>query len=209
MKPGWVYLLRTGWHYKIGKTKNVRQRVADLQTASPYLIELVCAVYTENMDRQEQWFHRTYAEYRTNGEWFEFPPEMVEEVHSIMIDDEDILIGDAGDPRNYIQIMDSDYRVRSILKTAIYGMHFPNEAVAEGAFMFTEHCECWKDQDWYDSQCNRCGGIGWLVYAGDDPKVIGYECPAPREHLRKATEQERQAHDSYIEWLMTQEEMDE
>lgn len=69
---GWVYLLVCGWHYKIGKSKNVKSRVSDLQTSSPYKIELVCAVWCDNMASVERELHKEFAEHRTNGEWFDF-----------------------------------------------------------------------------------------------------------------------------------------
>lgn len=71
-RSGWVYLLRCGWHHKIGKSKDVRQRVSDMQTANPYLIELVCAIWADNMAVVEGMLHREYRSYRENGEWFEF-----------------------------------------------------------------------------------------------------------------------------------------
>lgn len=85
-KSGWVYLLRCGWHHKIGKSKNVRQRVSDMQTANPYLIELVLAVWSDNMARAESSLHENWKSYRTNGEWFEFSPDMLEFVEASFYD---------------------------------------------------------------------------------------------------------------------------
>lgn len=83
MKPGWVYLLRCGWHYKIGKSANVLQRVADLQTANPYKIDLVVAIWVDDMATIESILHQYFHKYRSNGEWFEFDGDVTE---SMLID---------------------------------------------------------------------------------------------------------------------------
>jgi hypothetical protein len=128
MKTGWVYLLKTGWHYKIGKSKDVRKRVASLQTASPYLIELVCAVETSDMDFLERWLHGFYKEYRTNGEWFELPEHVVDSVVDDMLTplEDDFAIG--GDL--WARYMESGFALQQCRKQA--QLWFPTIEIMRG-----------------------------------------------------------------------------
>lgn len=65
--PGWV---------KIGKAKNIRKRVGDLQVAHPVKLRLL-AVLSDN-PADENAFHRSWKQWRTHGEWFELSREIRE-----------------------------------------------------------------------------------------------------------------------------------
>lgn len=58
---------------KIGKSKNVEQRIKDLQLASPVALSLLLLIPYESEEdayKAEREFHHTFNEYRTVGEWF-------------------------------------------------------------------------------------------------------------------------------------------
>ena len=67
---GYVYLLRSGQHYKIGHSKNLVRRVKEISIALPEDVDLVHAIKTDDASGIESYWLRRYAEKRANGEWF-------------------------------------------------------------------------------------------------------------------------------------------
>lgn len=216
--PGWVYLLQTGWHYKIGKAKDVKQRVAALQTSSPYKIDLLFAVRTEHMSTNEATCHGVYAEFRTNGEWFEFAYDMVEEVKSFMleIEEDDFLIGDIGDDRNYVFYMDGDYTIHKKLKTSIpligEDIWFPDLEMFEAwnIWFGVAPCPCLchdRDDLPIEHVCDRCKGAYWLMGLSDD--VSSGRAPVTGKNSRLLTAEESRLVRKYLDWCDQQEEESE
>lgn len=68
---GYVYVLRSGNYYKIGKSKHANKRIAAIQTASPFKVVRLARIETLDMDALERYLHRKFADKRVNGEWFE------------------------------------------------------------------------------------------------------------------------------------------
>lgn len=79
-----VYVLKSGKYYKIGISKDVAERLRNLQTGNPIEIALVSAAFLENAPRFESRLHEAFSDYRTRGEWFELPPEKVEDLIEIL-----------------------------------------------------------------------------------------------------------------------------
>lgn len=78
----YVYFIRMrGTDYvKIGNTKNVVKRVADLQVSNPY--KLVIETIKEYLTYQEalaaeRAYHETFQQYHVRGEWFELPESLL------------------------------------------------------------------------------------------------------------------------------------
>lgn len=69
--PGRVYLLRSGTHYKIGKTDQPGRRFRDLQTLVPETLVEVHVLETDDPAGIELYWHRRFADKRIRGEWFE------------------------------------------------------------------------------------------------------------------------------------------
>lgn len=76
-RPGYVYLISGGGHYKIGKTSNLHQRHRQVSLKMPFETTLIHAIKTEDMDSLEQDWHNRFAAQRINGEWFNLTPEDV------------------------------------------------------------------------------------------------------------------------------------
>lgn len=76
-KYGFVYLLKTGEFYKIGKTFNIKKRVSSIQTANPNKIELIAYKESGDAFSDEQEVHKLLKDYRVRGEWFKLPEELV------------------------------------------------------------------------------------------------------------------------------------
>lgn len=71
-----VYLFRWNDAYKIGRSRNVNQRVKQLGLPSPP--EIVHTIETSNAPWAEAYLHARFAEQRIGGEWFRLAPSDVE-----------------------------------------------------------------------------------------------------------------------------------
>lgn len=79
---GYVYLLQSGEHFKIGKSKDVDQRVTQISPKTPLPVTLLHTIASNDMSWAEWLLHRKFSDYRTNGEWFALPPEAVAWIQS-------------------------------------------------------------------------------------------------------------------------------
>lgn len=89
---GYVYLIQCTppknskvWgqnYFKIGKAKNVSQRVDNLQVGCPFPLTVIAYALVEDCDRFEKDLHFKYASDRKLGEWFGFMPGVAAQVVS-------------------------------------------------------------------------------------------------------------------------------
>jgi hypothetical protein len=68
---GFVYLLKSGRRYKIGKTYSLDRRQYDIGVQLPETYEPIHSIRTDDPTGIENYWHNRFREKRLNGEWFD------------------------------------------------------------------------------------------------------------------------------------------
>lgn len=76
---GFVYLIKSGRHFKIGKANSVESRHRQLKIQLPQSAVVVHRIRTDDPYGIESYWHRRFADKRLNGEWFTLSVEDVKQ----------------------------------------------------------------------------------------------------------------------------------
>ena len=70
-----VYLMKSGRHYKIGRTSSLGRREWELGIKIPIPPKTIHSIETDDPVAVEAYWHKRFSDKRGEGEWFDLSPE--------------------------------------------------------------------------------------------------------------------------------------
>ena len=76
--PGYIYVLKAGHFYKIGRSIDPLKRFPQISLKMPFITRMWTIWWAPDMIWLESVLHEFYDQYRVNGEWFALPEREAE-----------------------------------------------------------------------------------------------------------------------------------
>ncbi len=81
--PGFVYLLRSAYGFKIGKTVSMKSRTRLFEVKLPFRFSVEHFAHFDNYTEAERALHDHFRSQRLEGEWFDLKPADIEHIKSL------------------------------------------------------------------------------------------------------------------------------
>jgi hypothetical protein len=75
---GFVYLMKSGKFYKIGRSNDADRRAYELRIILPEKLEVIHKIKTDDPIGIEEYWHKRFRDKRKSGEWFELTRQDIE-----------------------------------------------------------------------------------------------------------------------------------
>lgn len=79
-QAGVVYLLKSAYGYKIGRTRSVPDRMRTFGVQLPFIYTIPLCVWFDDCHAAERRYHDAFASKRINGEWFDLEEADIEQI---------------------------------------------------------------------------------------------------------------------------------
>ena len=79
-KEGFVYIAKADKYFKIGCTKNPKNRILALDVKAPFPVKVVLLIPCEDMEETEKTLHKTFANQHIRGEWFDLTDSHIQNI---------------------------------------------------------------------------------------------------------------------------------
>ena len=80
-----IYFIEANKKVKIGYTANPQNRISDIQTSNPDKLNVLLII--DGGCELERQLHKDFADYRLNGEWFEYSDSISDFIDSVISND--------------------------------------------------------------------------------------------------------------------------
>lgn len=71
VKAGVVYVLKSAYGYKVGRTRNIPSRMRAFGVKLPFIYTIPLCAWFDDCHEAERHYHRMFESKRINGEWFD------------------------------------------------------------------------------------------------------------------------------------------
>lgn len=75
-----IYIMRCGEFVKVGIARNVKIRLSNIQSSTPYQVQLVKSFYHPYARKREHEIHTLFMDYHVRGEWFKITEDKLAEL---------------------------------------------------------------------------------------------------------------------------------
>lgn len=80
VKAGVVYVLKSAYGYKVGRTRNVPSRMRAFGVHLPFIYTIPLCVWFDDCYAAERRYHDMFASKRINGEWFDLDEKDIQRI---------------------------------------------------------------------------------------------------------------------------------